>query len=507
MTTQDHDHPTRRDVLRATGVAGVASVITLAPVRFAEAADGEQTQVITGRLATGAADFVYVPVEVPRGVREIAVTYSYDRPTVPAGTLGNAVDIGVFDQRGTALGGPGFRGWSGGFRRSFAISATEATPGYLPGPVRPGTWHVVLGPYTVAPQGVDYRVEVTLRSGPDGPAFRPAYPPTRVRGRGEGWYRGDGHLHTVYSDGRRLPAELAADARAAGLDFFVSTEHNTSSAHAVWGPLAGDDLLIVLGEEVTTRNGHFLALGLQPGQWVDWRYRARDDQFDRFAREVDRVGGLIVPAHPYATCIACRWKFGYDRADAVEVWNGPWTDDDEIAVQAWDSALVQGARRPGPWVPAMGNSDAHSPGQVVGLPHTVVRAARLDVDSVLAGIRRGRSWIAESAAVELSFVVRGRGRTVGIGERLEAQPATPVDVELTVSGVPDGLVRLITDEGQVITQTVPAAGTATVRWRTTPSFATYVRAEVRRPLPAGSTAPLGAMAAMTNPIFLGPAPR
>jgi predicted metal-dependent phosphoesterase TrpH len=41
---------------------------------------------------------------------------------------------------------------------------------------------------------------------------------------------GDTHLHTVHSDGRRTPAEVAAGARAAGLDFIVSTDHNTSSA-------------------------------------------------------------------------------------------------------------------------------------------------------------------------------------------------------------------------------------------------------------------------------------
>jgi predicted metal-dependent phosphoesterase TrpH len=34
----------------------------------------------------------------------------------------------------------------------------------------------------------------------------------------------------VHSDGRRLPEEVAAGVRAAGLDFIVSTEHNTSSA-------------------------------------------------------------------------------------------------------------------------------------------------------------------------------------------------------------------------------------------------------------------------------------
>ncbi len=91
-----------------------------------------------GTLPTGSPDFVYVPVEVPSGVRELHVSYTYDRPAVPAGTAGNALDIGLFDERGTELGGRGFRGWSGGARTEFFVRADDATPGYLPGPVRPG---------------------------------------------------------------------------------------------------------------------------------------------------------------------------------------------------------------------------------------------------------------------------------------------------------------------------------------------------------------------------------
>jgi len=368
----------RRSLLRAGVATGAATALTVAAVSPAAGAPhrpgSDATSVVTGHLEPGAADFVYLPVEVPDGVREIAVSYSYDRPPVPAGTPGNSCDIGIFDQRGTELGGPGFRGWSGGVRSEFAVSRSQATPGYLPGPVHPGTWHVVLGPYQVAPQGLDYRVEVTLRFGEPGADFVPSYPPERARGRGRAWYRGDCHLHTVHSDGRRLPEEVVAGARAAGLDFIVSTDHNTSASHGVWGPLAGPDLLVVLGEEVTTRNGHWLALGLPPGEWIDWRYRSRDGAYPRFARQVRRGGGLVVPAHPYCPYIGGQWKFGHEEADAVEVWNGPWTYDDESAVDAWDARLAAAVRHGGRWLPAIGNSDAHSVPQVIGAPHNVVLA-------------------------------------------------------------------------------------------------------------------------------------
>jgi hypothetical protein len=504
------DGLSRRGFLTA---AGAGAGLALTPMAFAGAADGRtETKVITGHFDPGVPDFVYLPVQVPAGVSRISAVYSYDKPAVPAGTPGNSCDIGVFDVRGTRLGGDGFRGWSGGFRDRFSISRTGATPGYLPGEVAAGTWHIVLGPYQVAPQGLNYQVEVTLTYGEPGEPFQPNYPPTKARGRGRAWYRGDCHLHTVYSDGKRLPAEVAAGAREAKLDFITSTDHNTSSSHGVWGEFAGPDLLIMLGEEVTTRNGHWLALGTRPGQFVDWRYRSTDHAIADYQRAVHSSGGLCVAAHPYCPWVACTFKFGYDDFDVVEVWNGPWTWDDDATVSTWDNLLVDSLRGKGNWLPAMGNSDAHNPGQVIGLPQNVVLADDLGRDAILAAIKAGRTWLAESADVDLTFAASGpRGQSAGIGERLDVGDGDKIAVRLDIKGVPNGTVRLITDEGQILQQTLPASGTGSVTWLTTPAVSKYVRAEVRHPLADGTAgAPalspglnFGAMAALTNPIFLG----
>ncbi|MET7366264.1 CehA/McbA family metallohydrolase [Streptomyces sp. NPDC005566] len=500
----------RRGLLAGTA----ATALTLGPVSFADAAptpgpgdgsgDGPVTAVRTvrGTLPTGCPDFVNLPVEVPSGVREIAVSYTYVKTPVPAGTQGNALDIGIFDERGTDLGGRGFRGWSGGARGSFFIRAEEATPGYIPGPVRAGTWHIALGPYTVAPEGLPYEVTVTLTFGPSGTTPEPVYPPERAKGRGRAWYRGDCHLHSVHSDGKRTPADIAAAARVAGLDFINSSEHNTHAAHSAWQGLWGDDLLILTGEEVTTRNGHVVALATDPGTFVDWRYRARDNRFGHYAKAVRRAGGLVVPAHPHATCIGCHWKFGFGEADAVEVWNGPYTPEDEIALAEWDNSLVAAVRASKPWIPAMGNSDAHREPDKVGLPQTVVLADELSRKAITAGIRAGRSYIAESSAVTLAFGASGgRGLHAGIGERLRADEGTPVTVRLEVAGAPGCAAHFVTDQGTLFTAALPESGSGTVEWRTTPSYAAYVRAEVRHP--ASVPGLPGALAALTNPVFLG----
>ncbi|CAM5564670.1 Bifunctional purine biosynthesis protein PurH [Streptomyces canarius] len=242
---------------------------------------------------------------------------------------------------------------------------------------------------------------------------------------------------------------------------------------------------------------------------IDWRYRARDHRFGRYARQVRRAGGLVVPAHPHATCIGCNWKFGLADADAVEVWNGPWTPDDEIALAEWDNALVTAVRNPGGggdgpgrWLPAVGNSDAHREPDRVGHPQTVVLADALSRQDVLAGIRAGRSYLAESAALSLSSgATDGRGRHAGIGGRLRAAADAPVTVRLEVTGAAaDCTVRLVTDQGPLLTTPLPASGAGVVEWRTTPAHAAYVRAEVRH-APAVPGLP-GAFAALTNPVFL-----
>lgn len=323
------------------------------------------------------------------------------------------------------------------------------------------------------------------------------FPPRRVPDRGRGWYRGDCHVHSTRSHGGELtPAQLAAGARAAGLDFIATTEHNTSDGHGDWGPY-GEELLVILGREITTRTGHWLALGIAPGQEVEWRYGVRDDAVDRHVRQVREAGGLCVAAHPHAPYPSGLFMYPYQGFDVVEVWNGPWASDvpwqadNAAALAEWGRGLaadVHGGR----WRPAIGGSDTHLAGQL-GTPHTVVLAEELSTDAVLAGLRAGRSWIAGSAAVELSMTVAAGDRRAGIGERLPTGGEAAV-VRVELSGVPSGTVSFHTERGRAHREQLPADGSGAVEWRTSAESAASVRVEVRHPG--------GDMAALTNPVVL-----
>src|SRR5689334_15701624 len=108
-------------------------------------------RVFSGRSRFGIDQWAYVPFEVPEGVRRISVRGEYERFVVRRGFASNVLDLGIFDPSG-------FRGWSGGARSGFTLSAADATPGYLPGPIQPGTWLVALGPVVLNPRGMRWRV-------------------------------------------------------------------------------------------------------------------------------------------------------------------------------------------------------------------------------------------------------------------------------------------------------------------------------------------------------------
>jgi hypothetical protein len=326
----------------------------------------------------------------------------------------------------------------------------------------------------------------------------PQFPPRRAASRGRGWYRGDCHIHSARSHGGELtPGQLAAAARANGLDFIAITEHNNAETHGAWGQVAGDDLLVILGQEVTTRTGHWLALGIGQGQVVEWRYGVRDDVIGRYVNQVHQAGGLCVAAHPHAPYPGGVFMYPFEGFDAVEVWNGPWSSDlpwnadNNAATAEWGRALAAGIYG-GRWLPAIGNSDTHLDGQIA-IPHTVVLADELSTTAILAGIKAGNSWIAESAVVNLSLEVCAGDRSAGIGEQLETR-GEPAVVQATVSGVPSGTVSFHTDRGTVHSESLPAGGLGTVEWRTSADESAFVRAEVRH-------ADLH-MAALTNPVIL-----
>jgi hypothetical protein len=435
---------------------------------------------------------LYVPIEVPAGTAEIRVQEDYNH------VGGNVLNMGVYDPAGYRPGTTaGFRGWSGGAKTAFFINSQAASTGYVPGPVRPGTWHVLLYPSTIAPTGLDWKLTVTLVPGPVGPAFVAA-PAAAVINTKPGWYQGDVHMHTLHSDGRRTPAELVDEATAQGLDFIISTEHNTNSANLSWGHYACPNLLVINGEEVTTTAfGHWNALGLDPTTLIDWRYTPRDSAISSATAQVRAVGGLAIINHPFFPDTINRFRFGVRHFDGIEVWNGKWDARNEQAVRWWDALLRQGLP-----LLAVAASDTHtaapSPNQL-GRPRTVVQASGLSRAGIMQGLRARRVYLVADRSLSLAFTVGVGKASVGIGDTLAVAAKQRITVAFELRGASSGTVTLLGESGVLATSPVAATGSTAVRWPLPAGRPRYLRVEVRNPQ--------GIMLALTNPIWVSYRPR
>jgi predicted metal-dependent phosphoesterase TrpH len=176
----------------------------------------------------------------------------------------------------------------------------------------------------------------------------------------EGWSRADLHLHTSRSDGRHTPERLAAELAQSRLAVAAVTDHNTvAGALEVEDALDGEGPEIVIGTEVSSADGHILAL------FVDGDIPAGLSAEDTIATIHDR-DGLAIAAHPYSVSMGVGDLAGQLDFDGVEMVNGS---------PLMEVANARAVRRlSGTAAAQVGGSDAHV-AQAAGGVHTLFRGA------------------------------------------------------------------------------------------------------------------------------------
>jgi predicted metal-dependent phosphoesterase TrpH len=189
----------------------------------------------------------------------------------------------------------------------------------------------------------------------------------------------DPHVHTEDSYDADEPVERMLDrAAAVGLDGVVVTDHDAIRESRRAAILAADYGLIgVVGVEVSTADGHLLALG------VDER-PPRDEPLGETVEHVHDCGGVAVVPHPFQ-----RSRHGARRDAIVEA--------DPDALEVYNAHTITGLRNTQTrsfarehHLPGVGGSDAHS-APVVGRAYTELRVREPTADGVLDAIRTGRT--------------------------------------------------------------------------------------------------------------------
>lgn len=462
--------------------------------------------VLAGEI-TGADHQTYKPVtfDVPASVTRLTVAFDYtgrENRTV--------VDLGLLDP-------VRFRGWSGGNKRGFFVSAEAATASYLPGPLPAGTWTLLLGVPNARPNSkATYEARVWFEKTPM------PLPATLPKATTPDWYRGDLHMHTAHSDGGcttgeapRAPCPVyrtVLAAQAAGLDFIAVTDHNTTSQAEALAELqpAFPGLLLMTGREVTTFQGHANVFG--PAAFIDFRLGSKTVPTMRSLQQaVKAAGGVFSINHPTVPsgeqCMGCGWTVkdtDYDAVQAIEVANG----GNEKAlggfegvlsgVPFWEAQLNQDRR-----ITAIGGSDNHDAGiphdkpSAVGRPATVIYAQGLSTEAILAGLRAGRVFIDLDGTRDrlLDLTAKADGGETVMGGGLAVRPGEAVNFVATIAGVDPAGLEVIQDGAKIMPNTSPSGGFS-IQMGQRPS---WVRVNVRDPA--------GRLLLIGNPIYLTVAPR
>ena len=186
----------------------------------------------------------------------------------------------------------------------------------------------------------------------------------------------DLHMHTTFSGDAKISPKFLVDQLYTHL--FVKgvavTDHDTLDGYvqASRFAMAYEDILIIPGIEVSTRQGHVTILGIQEKP----AYLLPIEDLIDFARERD---GIIVIPHPYRKFDGIGNIAENIQADAIEILNPHATTKENKMAEALAKARS---------LPGVAGSDAHEPREMWAA-YTEVEA-ELNVDDALNVIKRGK---------------------------------------------------------------------------------------------------------------------
>jgi len=314
---------------------------------------------------------------------------------------------------------------------------------------------------------------------------------------------GDGHTHTTHSSGMTTVAENVAKAKERELNWVAITDHHTIAPKAECNAETTNDFICIVGEEVSTGQGHVLAWGIQKAVW--WGLNGSYNMNDVF-ENIHKQGGLAVVTHPFAPDPDDYDFFGtYDAFDAIEIYHGyagfnnfPLsTDMDGLALSKWEEYLNNGWRKT-----AVGDSDCHDASNTpdggdvfdrrgaIGYPRNVLYVKEFSLQGILEAVRSGRLYITDGP--ELNFTVSDRI----LGETIYSD--VPITLTINVSGIAttSSDLNVMRNGTQIFTQAL-STGSFSYSFTYGASSDSWFRAEIRNPTIINGEINV----AFTNPIY------
>jgi hypothetical protein len=350
--------------------------------------------------------------------------------------------------------------------------------------------------------------------------------------------RGVLHIHSVRSDGTGSVDDIAAAAARAGLDFIVLTDHGDGTREPD-PPAYRAGVLCLDGVEISTRGGHYVAVGMRRAP-----YPLGGEPRD-VVEDVRRLGGFGIAAHPDSPKPELKWTAWDAPIDAFEWLNldSEWRDESTtgllrllLSYPLRGAAAIAGSlRRPeallARWdaltrhrpVVALAGADAHArfaigahpdPYQGPSLPglptyeasfrvfsvgvevaRPFSRSASEDAALLIEALRGGHAFTAIDALAgpaAFEFTAESGAARAGAGSRID--PDGPVTFRVRTNA-PEGSTTVLLRNGEIIGE-----GAGPSLWHVSPPVAGAYRVEVRVPGAPGSP-PVPWI--VSNPIYVG----
>ena len=186
--------------------------------------------------------------------------------------------------------------------------------------------------------------------------------------------RADLHVHTCYSnDGKSTPEQVVERCLEIGIGCVAITDHNEFRA---FDDLKDDGRIIVIpAEEVSSKDGHIVALGID-------RHIPRDMGIQETIDAIHDAGGYAFAAHPY------RWWSGLGEKNTLRY---QFDGTEALNARSIPSANIKSERlaaRIGR--PVTAGSDAHSP-QRIGWGYVELPDGLTTWQEVLSAILEGKA--------------------------------------------------------------------------------------------------------------------
>ncbi len=263
-------------------------------------------------------------------------------------------------------------------------------------------------------------------------------------------FKGDLHMHTIFSDGNRTPIAMILSSLEKGMDFISITDHDTIEGYLEGAKKADEleiDILILPGEEVSVGrgdvsrskgNGHILSINADGS--IEELRKDKNRYKEELAKIVDNLdieeleegidpfhyakniwtiesiaslGGISILAHP-------NWVY-YDKKyhlhqpiykemlknskiDAIEVF-GDIEGDDECNNLAYLEYLQTKNRFK--YIAPIANSDAHNSDVELGERFSIIFAKELTCRAVVEAIKSGHSCaVSKRSSGKFEFIAK-----------------------------------------------------------------------------------------------------